>query len=488
MQRKLASAIGLFMLGTGISLAQTAISTRVNFQSPTTPVPFGYLSDNGQPFDSTRGYGWVEADNPNTPFNITLNARDRGLPWLDPRLNSLIYLRGPAFIGDGTTVDLPATWECDLPNGTYSVQVSVGDQPLDTGFHSLDVEGVRVVNGFRPRPRWAYAESLVSVEVQDGRLTFTAPVGSTTRINYVDIASRPGFTSLTWTTTTPSPLGRSEAQGGMVESKLYVVGGYTDTTFIPAQRTDVYNPATKKWSRLADLPVATTHAGTAIVGQSLYLAGGYISNQGGGQTFATTNVWRYDVTTNSWFSLPPLPVARGSGALAVLGRELHFFGGGDINRKDKGDHWFLNLDGGTTWQVGPALPNPRTHLGAVVLGGKIYAVGGQRGADQNMVTQTSVHSWSPAQPNLWTTITPMPGPRSHAATFIMGNRIILLGGQLNYSTPLASGLAYDPISATWSSLTPLPLNRFSGIAGVYNGQILYTTGSLASTTYLGTPL
>ena len=84
---------------------------------------------------------------------------------------------------------------------------------------------------------------------------------------------------------------------------------YVDTTFKPTSRGDVYDPATNKWTQVASLPFGVSHMGTAVLGDSIYFAGGYPATSTN-QTFSTTAVWRYDTTTNTWSQGVDLPASR----------------------------------------------------------------------------------------------------------------------------------------------------------------------------------
>lgn len=486
----------LLLSSLGRSLfAQTdpTFSVQFNFQPDSSAVPPGYIEEIGPAYNG-RGFGWVREDSLGkataTPLSISANARDRKRTGIDPRLNTLLHIQYPPD-SSTTAVKIPAAWEHALPNGTYSVNVSVGDQPNGSGVydsrHTINVEGITAVENFEPDFTLEYKQALVEATVTDGKLTIDAVGGTNTKLNYVEIAHYPGFAAIGWLNGRASPITRSEAQGGFVNDKLYVLGGYVDSTYQPTRRSDVYNPANGSWTRLADMPVPTTHAGTAMVGKYVYLAGGYIGNADGGQTFATTNVWRYNTGSNAWSAAPALPAARGSGALVMLGSELHFFGGADINRQDKAEHWYLRLNGGTSWTSAAPVPNPRSHMGYASIGGKIYAIGGQHEVDGNLVAQTSVHAWDPD--GTWAQVASLPGPRSHisSATFVMANRILVLGGQLDHYTSVNSVLAYDPLSNSWTTLSSLPATRHSGVAGAFANQIFYTTGQLKTTTYEGAP-
>ncbi len=296
------------------------------------------------------------------------------------------------------------------------------------------------------------------------------------------------FTTINWGTAAAAPVGRSEAQGIMVDGKLYVLGGFQSSPFGPTDSAYAYDTASNTWTTLATMPLRLTHTGVAAVGRQIFVAGGYFGSSStnfGAQTFATKAVWRYDIDTNTWSSMPDLPQARGSGGLVARGRFLHFFGGADLSRNDKGEHWILNLDSGG-WVAAAPMPNPRSHMGFAELAGKVYVVGGQHDVDAALVTQNSVHCFDPTT-GVWSEVAPLPVARGHisTATFSMGGRILVLGGETSHGTSVSLVHAYDPLTNAWSTLTSLPANRYSGVAGSAGGLVYYATGSGTATTYKG---
>ena len=294
--------------------------------------------------------------------------------------------------------------------------------------------------------------------------------------------------NLSWTTAASSPLGLTEAQGAVVGGKLYVFGGYTSfspVTITP--RVSVYDPAANTWSNLPDAPTPLTHAGVAVDGDTVYVAGGYVGKAGGGQTFGTRAVWKYAPATSTWTPMPQLPASRGGGQLVRVGRVLHYFGGSDLNRVDRAEHWQLALDGGTAWTTATPLPVAVNHHGAVVLDGKIYSIGGQRGQDSSAVAQAAVYAWNPNSPSSWTAAKSLPKARSHVmmSSFTINGRLVVAGGDSVPNSAVSDVTAYDPVSATWSSLTPLPSARMAGVGVPVGSNILFTTGSGQRTTYKG---
>lgn len=294
-----------------------------------------------------------------------------------------------------------------------------------------------------------------------------------------------GGGALTWQPTTLPPFGVAEGQGVSLGGKLYVFGGF-DSTYRccrPTDRTFVFDPAAATWGPLAPLPPmngtaygGVTHAGFTTDGQNIFFAGGYTSNaRNTAQIFSTQEVWRYDVAANTYARLPDLPEPRGAGQLEYLDGKLYFFGGSDASRRvDTDDLFILDLaNGAAVWTEGAPFPNPRNHLGTAVLGGKIYAVGGQHEHDGRLVTQRDVHAYDP-QTNTWQQVASLPLAISHNSnsTFVMGGRIVSVGGQVDHLEGVANVFSYDPQADRWSELTPLPQAMVDPVAENVGGQIV----------------
>lgn len=332
-----------------------------------------------------------------------------------------------------------------------------------------------------------------------GRLLwFLLLVGSllASRADILDAQAAP-TTLFTWKAVASAPLTRAEAQGAAVGSKLYVLGGFYDTTLRATVRADVYNLATNTWVRIADVPEPLTHAAQAVDGTTLYLVGGYVGNNPGP---SSERVWKYDTVNNTWSAGVSLPAQRGGGAVVRVGRQLHFVGGATRSNSsnaatvDCTNHFVFDLDTGTNWTSAAPLPNPRNHLGAVELGGKIYVIGGQHTYREGTENQAQVDVYDPAT-DTWTRAADLPLARGHISAstlFTMNNRIVIIGGSANDG---ASGKAlsdvtmFDPQTNLWLRLPPLPGGRKTPVAGVYGSQIIVATGGTGSptaTTWVGT--
>jgi N-acetylneuraminic acid mutarotase len=367
------------------------------------------------------------------------------------------------------------------PMDRPSTQASFSTSPGLTGSFSWNSDGTAMT--FTPSP--ALAPST----------TYSATMGT----GATDLAGTPLATATTWSFTTgtqvapsgyfswgnqsPSPIMRLESQGIASNGKLYVFGGFINTALQATVRSDLYDPATDTWTRIADMPEALTHSAVVTSGQSIWVIGGLVGTNPGP---STNHVWKYDIPSNTWSAAPSLPIDRGAGAAAILGTDIHFFGGasraaGTSPLIDHADHFALSISGGTSWTTLASIPNGRNHLAGTVLAGKIYAIGGQHGLNEASGQQSEVDVYDPAT-HSWTLSTPLPAGRGHinSSTFVFENRIFVMGGSVQGGSngfPSADVLAYDPQANSWVKLTSLPGPRKSPVADLFNGKIVITTGN-----------
>jgi N-acetylneuraminic acid mutarotase len=286
--------------------------------------------------------------------------------------------------------------------------------------------------------------------------------------------------TLDWKKAAPSPFARVESPTAVVNGKLYLFGGFTED-LDAANQVDVYDPASDSWTRKKDMPMRLTHLNPAVDGNTIWFAGGFKGKHPGP---VTAEVWKYDIERDTWTAGPPLPERRAGGGLAVLERKLHYFGGYKADRDtNAGDHWSLSLDGGKDWQREADLPDPRGHVSAAVLDGKIYALGGDHGHDKTQIDVSSCQRYDPATKK-WSEIASLPEGRSHfeSSTIVLKGRILIVGGRCNSSKPprnvVADLLQYDPKANTWQVVGIMPEKLLAPAAAVISGRIVVTGGGL----------
>jgi N-acetylneuraminic acid mutarotase len=133
-----------------------------------------------------------------------------------------------------------------------------------------------------------------------------------------------------WESKRPMSVPRNHAFSGVVNGKIYVIGGRTGHGFIlSATNTDVveeYNPVNDTWSVPKErMPTPRSGGASGSDGRRIYAAGGEVSTKD--LVGAFKSVEAYDPLTNSWMTLPSMPMPRHGIAGAVIGNRFHLVSG-----------------------------------------------------------------------------------------------------------------------------------------------------------------
>jgi N-acetylneuraminic acid mutarotase len=408
---------------------------------------------------------------------------------------------------------LTGTWE---PAGPYSATISFTVDTIPPAAPAFTAPASNAtVSSARPTLTWTsvpeaarYMLSIASTYViYEPNLTTTsytptedlAPGQYWAWIQAIDAAGNVSATSgevqfivtgtqisgFTWVRAASQPRNNGQAQGIVLNGRLYSFGGYAPCC-TPSALSYSYDPNEDVWVPIADMPAPVVKAGIATDGQFIYIAGGYLKRPTGGQYYGTTNVWRYDPVANTYTAITPLPVANSTGQLVYVNNELHYIGGTTANTRaqDLDTHWVLDLSAPNAGWVNEApLPVPRHHAAAVVIGTTIYYIGGQKGHDANLIPQNAVHAYDTIT-NTWTTLAPMPGlgrnHMSHSVVVING-KIYVFGGQTYEKQVVDNITEYDPATNTWREAGTLFAARGSAIVGLIDGVVYFATGDSAAT-------
>src|SRR5205823_13381535 len=127
----------------------------------------------------------------------------------------------------------------------------------------------------------------------------------------------------TWRQRTSMPTPRNHATAGVVNGKIYVIGGRIGAAFISAgsSNADVveeYDPAADTWGApRAKMPSALSAMASGVYGGRIYVTGGEGQNAQMMYTFRALEA--YDPASNSWTVLPSMPISRHGLAGAVVG-------------------------------------------------------------------------------------------------------------------------------------------------------------------------
>jgi Galactose oxidase, central domain len=290
------------------------------------------------------------------------------------------------------------------------------------------------------------------------------------------------------------PAGRTDGAAAVIGTTYLYVGGTDGTT----PKADVYisHPVQDGllglWSQGPALPEARASAASVVVGNTLYLVGGYGPD---GKPTSTT----YSITVNTDGTLGKwttedklaLPAPRAASAAVALTDGIAVLGGTDGTAATR-DVWKSQT--GTAGKL-QAWVQQRGQLGepnaggfAAHVGDIIYLIGGTNAQGQPTATvelgfvggpnatakdPNVLDAWAPTSQNL-------PAPRSHLAGFVSNGSIYVAGGsdgaqpqtQVLWTAPDANGNIPG-----WNHLPQTDLGLgLQGAAGVASGANAFLLG------------
>ncbi|MDH4082638.1 MAG: hypothetical protein OEV99_05475 [Nitrospira sp.] len=280
----------------------------------------------------------------------------------------------------------------------------------------------------------------------------------------------------TWHTAAPAPTKRTEVAAAAMDGKIFVVGGFEKPSlgnvvnFAITPSVEMYDSTTDRWASKASMPVGLHHVGIGVVGGRLYVIGGYSQS-----TFSVWNpvatVYAYDPATDSWTERAPMPTARG--ALSVSEHEGKLYAIGGYDRKANNAQVEVYDPVRNVWTTVAPLPTPRDHLATATIGGKIYAFGGRLNGDYSRNLAVT-ERYDPAT-DRWTRVSDLPTARSGITAAVVAGKIDVFGGE-GVAGTFNENEAYDPVRDTWQRLAPMPTARHGLGSAVVQGRIYVISG------------
>ena len=182
----------------------------------------------------------------------------------------------------------------------------------------------------------------------------------------------------------PIPGNRCSAQAEEVGGKIYLIGGLEPLengkgTRVTG-RNQMYDPATNTWTDRSPMPTARNHAFSGVVNGKIYVIGGRI---GAGNIPATTNidvVEEYDPATNLWGVVKQrMPTPRSGGGAATYNGKIYVSGGELQNRQMSAAFRALEAYDplNDTWEILPSMPSARHGDAAGFIGNRLHLVSGK---------------------------------------------------------------------------------------------------------------
>ena len=185
-----------------------------------------------------------------------------------------------------------------------------------------------------------------------------------------------------------------------------------------------------KWSELANMKIARSHAPVVAFENQLYVFGG------GGPDFKShDSCLRFDSANNAWHDIASMPTKRSGTAAFLIENKIYVIGGG--YKKPDGNFQFLKTvevyDPATdSWSTAPDMLQPHDYPAATTIGNTIYILGGHHpeaclGGPKTDPGFSFCERWTPGQEK-WEQIADLPTPRFAASALTRGNKIFTSGG------------------------------------------------------------
>lgn len=283
-----------------------------------------------------------------------------------------------------------------------------------------------------------------------------------------------------WSSKAPAlQVGMQYASAAM-DDEVYVFGGRVGISL--TARSPAYKYRQGVVTALADLPTTLAGACATAVGRKIYIIGGCYALSSG---YENKKVYVYDVDTNTYTTETDMPVACVIGSCVTIGTDIYVYGG--MNSQNEGSFPKLFYKYNTitkvwtslTYHDGPALYS----TSCAVFNGKLVAFGGEYNtATGNDVT---VRVYDPVT-DTWSKLTPggtKPGPRGACVMVKYDDkRFVVIGGRVGNGTTCTTEVwVFDMEAVQWTLLSPMALPlAFHGGGLIENDNIVVFDGYIGS--------
>jgi len=295
-----------------------------------------------------------------------------------------------------------------------------------------------------------------------------------------------------WTAKAPMPTARYNSGVGVVNNRIYVIGG-TDGSSNTSNANEEYDPATDSWTTKSPVPTTRSNSSVSVVNNRIYAIGGYHYEYDSSHylyTSLNTND-EYDPATDTWTAKTPMPTTRYYHSVSVVNNRIYAIGGyhyeyeydydNQVSIKNESypvaatEEYNPATD---SWTTQSPMPTARYIHSVSVVNNRIYAIGGYTWDNTSYTLLDANEEYDPATGS-WIVKSPMPTARYYHSASVVNNRIYAIGGYTwdnTISKSLDVNEEYDPNADTWTTRSPMPTDRYVAGVGVLNNKIYVIGG------------
>ena len=218
-------------------------------------------------------------------------------------------------------------------------------------------------------------------------------------------------------------------------------------------------------------PVNSSYNRVVKYKDDLYVFGGRDSNGTGIDT-----AYKYNLTTNTYTELTPLPVATIGPAIGIVGNKIYLFGGGIDGNIPTTDSYVYDIEKDAYTQI-TSLPEARRQAGYVTVGTDIYITGG---ANSNGASLATAYKYDTLT-DTYTKLTSMPVAYcTHAPVYKDGFIYTFTG--LTTSGYRTTSFKYDIANDKYTTIESYPVSMGHNAAGIIDNDIYIFSGYYGGTT------
>lgn len=290
-----------------------------------------------------------------------------------------------------------------------------------------------------------------------------------------------GSQAQSWQTLTPANecTNRHENALTALGDKLVLVGG---RGVKPVESFDI---KTNTWTKHVETPLEMSHFQAVAYKGEMWVLGAFTGAYP--HEVPIPDIYIFNIEKNEWRKGPSIPEARRRGAAgAFVYKNKIYMICGEVDGHWEGTQaWFDEYDPKTdTWKTLPDAPHVRDHVGASVVGSKLYIAGGRRstakiGQVLNL-TEPAVDVYD-FKTGEWSTLSEaqnLPTLRAGASSVVLGKKVLIIGGESDAQVESHSNVeAFNTQTMQWEILSPLNKGRHGTGAVNVKGKIYTAAGS-----------
>ncbi|MCB0096954.1 MAG: hypothetical protein KDE46_14595 [Caldilineaceae bacterium] len=250
-----------------------------------------------------------------------------------------------------------------------------------------------------------------------------------------------------WEALAPMLTPRSRQSTALIGNSIYIMGGESTEGELLAD-VERYQIKVGVWQSMPPLPRPLSNTSAVGLNQHIYVAGGSYMDETTATRQLSDQLLVYSATDQAWRTLGNLPYPLVGAALTSNADSIYLIGGWDgETTHDEIWRYTPTPDDSTTsvaWERVGRIPQARSFLGATVLKGKLYVVGGFDG--QREVGNADVFDLSSSE---WQELPDLSTPRGGLSLVADDVAIYALGG--GWTSAIDTHERYDPDIGLWSN-------------------------------------